>query len=74
MCIGAIEIENNTWVRGNTRFILSIERDISERCFPLRGILRAERNFSLLVNSEPEQTKKEKFRSARKIPPCGKQA
>ena len=23
------EIENNTWVRGNTRFISSVERDIS---------------------------------------------
>jgi hypothetical protein len=24
-----LEIENNTWVRGNTRFISSVEHDIS---------------------------------------------
>ena len=37
-------------------------------CFPLSGIFRAQRNFSLFVCSQSElKTKKEKLRCARKI-------
>jgi hypothetical protein len=42
--------------------------------FPLSGIFRAERNFSLSCNFSVELIKKDKenFRSAREIPPIGK--
>ena len=49
---------------------------LSKAGFPLGGILRAERNPSLsfLVSSTEKSQDKEKFRSARKIPPNGKPA
>ena len=46
---------------------------MSKGRFPLGKILRAKRNFSLFVNSEPEKDK-EKFRSTCKILHSGKQA
>jgi hypothetical protein len=59
------------------RHICSVHNLLNKAGFPLGEILRAERNFSLsfLIIVPPEKSQdKEKFRSARKIPPNGKPA
>jgi hypothetical protein len=63
-----------TWPR---LFIFTtIVIDCLKAGFPLGGILRAERIFSLLVISRVELIRKDKenFRCARKIAPSGKPA
>ena len=46
-----------------------------QTCFPQGGILREGRNFSLVRSRKfcTKEHRNEKFQSARKIPPCGKQ-
>jgi hypothetical protein len=51
-----------------------LEETLYQRRYPLGGISRAERNFSLsfLISSTRETQDRANFRSARKIPPSGK--